>query len=125
MAQKGRYTKYSNKIGLYSTSKGSYINNDTDVVLNFPFKDTVLEAGMSKEDVGREEATEQHDLRGEEQPDADLGIPKAGVRPGCDCVWDFHQRLWWVLAKGSCGTCESVHVGELVLDLGTSRQPLR
>lgn len=55
MAQKGRYTKYSNKIGLYSTSKGSYINNDTDVVLNFPFKDTVLEAGMSKEDVGREE----------------------------------------------------------------------
>lgn len=55
MAQKGRYTKYSNKIGLYSTSKGSYINNDTDVVLNFPFKDTVLEAGMSKEDVSREE----------------------------------------------------------------------
>lgn len=55
MAQKGRYTKYSNKIGLYSTSKGSYINNDTDVVLNFPFKDTVLEGGMSKEDVGREE----------------------------------------------------------------------
>ena len=42
MAQKGRYTKYSNKIGLYSTSKGSYINNDDDVVLNFPFKDTVL-----------------------------------------------------------------------------------
>lgn len=55
MAQKGRYTKFSNKIGLYGTSKGSYINNDTDVVLNFPFKDTVLEAGMSKEDVGREE----------------------------------------------------------------------
>ena len=55
MAQKGRYTKYSNKIGLYSTSKGSYVQNDTDVVLNFPFKDTILEAGMSKEDVGREE----------------------------------------------------------------------
>ncbi len=55
MAQKGRYTKYSNKIGLYSTSKGSFIQNDTDVVLNFPFKDTVLEGGMSKEDVGREE----------------------------------------------------------------------
>jgi adenine-specific DNA-methyltransferase len=55
MAKKGRYTKYSNKIGLYSNSKGGYINNSTDVVLNFPFKDTVLEAGMSKEDVGREE----------------------------------------------------------------------
>jgi len=55
MAEKGRYTKYSNKIGLYSNSKGSFIKNDTSVVLNFPFKDAVLEAGMSKEDVGREE----------------------------------------------------------------------
>ena len=53
--KKGRYTKYNNKIGLYSNSKGSFIKNDTEVVLNFPFKDTVLEAGMSKEDVGREE----------------------------------------------------------------------
>ena len=53
--KKGRYTKYSNKIGLYSQSKGGFIGNDTDVVLNFPFKDTVLEAGMSKEDVGRDE----------------------------------------------------------------------
>jgi len=53
--KKGRYTKYGNKIGLYSNSKGSFIKNDTGVVLNFPFKDTVLEAGMSKEDVGREE----------------------------------------------------------------------
>ncbi len=53
--KKGRYTKYSNKIGLYSNTKGSFIKNDTEVVLNFPFKDTVLEAGMSKEDVGREE----------------------------------------------------------------------
>lgn len=53
--QKGRYTKYSNKIGLYSNTKGSFIKNDTDVVLNFPFKDTVLEGGMSKEDVGRDE----------------------------------------------------------------------
>ena len=53
--KKGRYTKYSNKIGLFSNSKGSFIKNDTEVVLNFPFKDTVLEAGMSKEDKGREE----------------------------------------------------------------------
>lgn len=55
MAQKGRYTELPNKIGLYSTSKGSFIKNDTDVVLSFPFKDAVLEAGMSKEDVGRDE----------------------------------------------------------------------
>lgn len=53
--KKGRYTKYSNKIGLYSNKKGSFIKNDTEVVLNFPFKDTVLEAGMTKEDAGREE----------------------------------------------------------------------
>jgi len=53
--KKGRYTKYGNKIGLYSNSKGSFIKNDTSVVLNFPFKDAVLEAGMSKEDVEREE----------------------------------------------------------------------
>jgi adenine-specific DNA-methyltransferase len=53
--KKGRYTKYSNKIGLYSNSKGSFIKNDTSVVLSFPFKDTVLEAGMSKEEIGREE----------------------------------------------------------------------
>lgn len=53
--KKGRYTTFSNKIGLYNTNNGSFINNSPEVVLNFPFKDTVLEAGMSKEDVGREE----------------------------------------------------------------------
>ena len=55
--KKGRYTRYSNKIGLYSTSQDQigFLNNNNDVVLSFPFKDTVLEAGMSKEDVGREE----------------------------------------------------------------------
>lgn len=52
---KGRYTKKSNKIGLYSKDRGSFVKNDTGVVLEFPFKDCVLEAGMSKEDVGREE----------------------------------------------------------------------
>ena len=53
--KKGRYTRYSNKIGLYSTSQDriGFLNNNTDVVLSFPFKDTVLEAGMSKEDSGR------------------------------------------------------------------------
>ncbi|MFZ1301818.1 MAG: site-specific DNA-methyltransferase [Candidatus Microsaccharimonas sp.] len=53
--KKGRYTKYSNKIGLFSNSRGGFVKNDTGVILNFPFKDTVLEAGMSKEDIGREE----------------------------------------------------------------------
>ena len=54
-SKKGRYTELPNKIGLYSKSRGSFIKNDNDVVLSFPFKDTVLEAGMNKEDVGRDE----------------------------------------------------------------------
>ncbi len=53
--KKGRYTNYTNRIGLFSNSKGSFIKNDSDIVLNFPFKDTVLEAGMNKEDVARDE----------------------------------------------------------------------
>ena len=53
--KKGRYTNYSNKIGLFSNKTGNFISNSPEVVLNFPFKDTVLEAGMTKEDAGREE----------------------------------------------------------------------
>lgn len=55
LLKKGRYTRYSNKIGLVNNATGSFINNAPEVVLNYPFKDTVLEAGMSKEDSGREE----------------------------------------------------------------------
>lgn len=42
------YTKYTNKIGL--TANGKFIDESADVVLDFPFKDTVLKAGMTKED---------------------------------------------------------------------------
>lgn len=47
------YTKYTNKIGL--TSEGKYLDYNSDVVLDFPHKDCVLEGGMSTEDVGQEE----------------------------------------------------------------------
>lgn len=47
------YTKYRNEIGL--TSDGKYLNYNTDVVLDFPFKDCVLEGGMSNEDEGKKE----------------------------------------------------------------------
>lgn len=50
------YTRYSNKIGL--TTNNRYLDEMTDVVLDFPYKDTVLKAGMSKEDVAKEEASE-------------------------------------------------------------------
>lgn len=47
------YTKYSNTIGL--ASEGKYIQYNTDIVLDFPYKDCVLEGGMTKEDTGKEE----------------------------------------------------------------------
>ena len=43
------FTKYNNKIGL--TAVGRYIDDSSDVVLDFPYKDCVLKAGMTKEDV--------------------------------------------------------------------------
>ena len=42
------YTKYENRVGL--TSNGKFIEDDQDVVLDFPFKDGVLTASMTKED---------------------------------------------------------------------------
>jgi len=47
------YTKYTNEIGL--TSEGKYFKYNTDIVLDFPHKDGVLEGGMSKEEVGKKE----------------------------------------------------------------------
>lgn len=47
------YTKYSKKIGL--TTGGKFIDESTDVVLDFPYKDTVLKASMSKEDTDKDE----------------------------------------------------------------------
>ena len=47
------FTKYRNKIGL--TSSGKYIADSTDIVLDFPFKDCLLEGGMTKEEQGKDE----------------------------------------------------------------------
>ena len=51
------YTKYSNKIGL--TAGGKFIDESADVVFDFPFKDTVLKAGMSKEDLENKDDTDE------------------------------------------------------------------
>ena len=51
------YTKYSNKIGL--TSGGKFIDESTDVVLDFPFKDAVLKAGMTKEDLDKNDDADE------------------------------------------------------------------
>lgn len=46
--KKWRFTEYGNRIGLMLAQSG-------EVVLSFPFKDAILEGGMSREDTGREE----------------------------------------------------------------------
>lgn len=50
------YTKYENQVGL--TSKGKFLKENPDVVLDFPFKDSVLTASMTKEnnEVGYDDA---------------------------------------------------------------------
>ena len=50
------YTRYTNKIGLAADNR--YLDEATDVVLNFPYKDGILKAGMTKDDVSREDAEE-------------------------------------------------------------------
>lgn len=47
------YTRYTNKIGL--TNGGDFISKSNDVVLDFPYKDCVLEGGQDKEDQKRKE----------------------------------------------------------------------
>ena len=42
------YTKYENRVGL--ASKGKFLQDSQDVVLDFPFKDGILTASITKED---------------------------------------------------------------------------
>lgn len=51
------YTEFTNKIGL--TANGKFIDESADVVLDFPFKDTVLKAGMTKEDLDKDESADE------------------------------------------------------------------
>lgn len=48
------YTAYKTKIGL-GTDNGDYISENNDIVLNFPYKDCILEGGQTKEDAKRQE----------------------------------------------------------------------
>lgn len=47
------YTKYLKKIGL--AVGGKFIDESTDVVLDFPYKDTVLKASMSREETDKDD----------------------------------------------------------------------
>ncbi|MGX9383560.1 DNA methyltransferase [Mycoplasma sp. 3392] len=48
------YTRYTNKIGL-TNNNGDFISKSNDVILDFPYKDCVLEGGQDKEDQRRKE----------------------------------------------------------------------
>ncbi len=48
------YTAFKNRIGL-TDGCGDYLSQSRDVVLAWPYKDCVLEGGMTKEDQGRNE----------------------------------------------------------------------
>ena len=48
------YTSFKNKIGL-SDGDGGYLKESGDVVLSWPYKDCVLEGGMTKEEKGKDE----------------------------------------------------------------------
>lgn len=48
------FTAFKNKIGL-ATDKDSYLTNSRDVVLNWAYKDCILEGGQSKDDQKRNE----------------------------------------------------------------------
>ena len=48
------YTAFKNKIGLID-GNGEFISQKKEVVLSWPYKDCVLEGGMTKEDQKREE----------------------------------------------------------------------
>ena len=47
------YTKYMNKIGL--THNETFISKSNNVVLDFPYKDCILEGGQNKDDEKRKE----------------------------------------------------------------------
>ena len=48
------FTAYKTKIGL-ENKEGSLLSENHDIVLNFPYKDCILEGGQTKEDVKRDE----------------------------------------------------------------------
>ena len=48
------FTAYKTKIGL-GNKNGSLLSENHDIVLNFPYKDCILEGGQTKEDAKRDE----------------------------------------------------------------------
>ena len=47
----------------------------------------------AQQHIGGKKPAEEHDFGREKKPDADLGVVKPRVRPGLDCVGNFHENL--------------------------------
>lgn len=60
------YTAFKNKIGL-ATSKNDYISERNEIVLNWPYKDCILEGGQNKEDEKRDEVFWNETLGADQQ----------------------------------------------------------
>lgn len=58
------YTSYTAEIGL--TTGGNFLKSNTDIVLDFPYKDSVLVGGQNKDDQKREEIM-YHEVLGYDQ----------------------------------------------------------
>ena len=54
----------------------------------------------AKQDVRGKQGAKQHHFRGEEEPDADLGVIKAGVLARLYCVGNVHE---WNQSGSFCG----------------------
>ena len=46
---------------------------------------------QSQKDISGKKCAEEHHFGCEKQPDADLGVPEAGVGTSRNCVWNFHS----------------------------------
>lgn len=58
------YTRYTNKIGL--TCDGDFISKSNNIVLDFPYKDCVLEGGQDRDDQKRKEIFYNETIAGDE-----------------------------------------------------------
>ncbi|MGG1910833.1 site-specific DNA-methyltransferase [Priestia megaterium] len=88
------YTKFSNEIGL--TSEGKYLKYSTDIVLDFPHKDCILEGGMTTEEVDKKEIYYNKILAKEEMdillsPKA-LSNPKRYTAQGEELTEEFGEK---------------------------------
>lgn len=72
------YTEYANKIGL--TDGNRFLDYNSDIVINFPYKDSVLEGGMTTEDARNNNETYYHEVLGKEEVDLLLS-PKVHANP--------------------------------------------